>query len=468
MSISKTAHVPGIAIVGCPIIPRVLTATRGVTWEPSKPQNVAGNRSYHDTVNSSAQPDDARESHAWGSDASTAAADCAVVGGGIIGLAVARQLLIERPGSDVVVLEREREIATHQTGRNSGVVHAGIYYPPGSQKATLTKRAIPMLRAYAGEKRVPYEECGKLVIATSADESARLANLLERATANGVPGLEVVDGAGIREREPTAVGHAAIWSPTTAITDFVALAEAVRDDVIAMGGSVQTGVDVSDITSASSRVEIATRDGITLTAGSAIICAGLQSDRLARSAGDALEPTIVPFRGEYMNLVGPLKKLVNGLIYPLPDPRYPFLGVHFTPTVHREVLVGPNAVLALSRDGYRWRDVDARYIAELLRLPGMWRLAARHWRRGTMEAWRSLNRRAYLRELQRYVPSVQSNDLVQARAGVRAQAVDRNGDLLTDFVVSRTNRVVAVRNAPSPGATAALALAEEIVAQVPK
>jgi L-2-hydroxyglutarate oxidase LhgO len=181
-----------------------------------------------------------------------------------------------------------------------------------------------------------------------------------------------------------------------------------------------------------------------------------------------LEPTIVPFRGEYMHLVGPSKELVNGLIYPLPDPRYPFLGVHFTPTVHGEVLVGPNALLALSRDGYRWGDIDARYVGELLRLPGMWRLAARHWRRGTIEAWRSLNRGAYVRELQRYVSSIESDDLVPARAGVRAQAVSRNGDLLSDFVVTRTDRVVAVRNAPSPGATAALALAEEIVALVPK
>jgi L-2-hydroxyglutarate oxidase LhgO len=241
----------------------------------------------------------------------------------------------------------------------------------------------------------------------------------------------------------------------------------LEDDVASMGGAVYTRVEVSGVSSRPSRVEITTRDGRTLSAGGAIICAGLQSDRLARSAGDAVDPTIVPFRGEYMQLVGASRELVKGLIYPLPDPRYPFLGVHFTPTVHHEVLVGPNAVLALAREGYRWRNIDAKDIGELVRVPGMWRLAVRNWQRGTVEVWRSLNRRAYVRELQRYLPSIQSVDLAPARAGVRAQAVDRNGDLLSDFVVTVTDRVVAVRNAPSPGATAALALAEEIVALVP-
>lgn len=395
-------------------------------------------------------------------------ADCVVVGGGIVGLAVARELLLERPGRTVAVLEREAAIATHQTGRNSGVVHAGIYYPPGSQKAALTKRAIPLLREFARDKNVPYEECGKLVIATCADESDRLARLLANARANGVPGLELVDTAGIKEREPAAVGHEAIWSPTTAITDFVALAEAIRDDVVSMGGSVHTSVDVCGLSQASSRVDITAGDGSTVRTGAAIICAGLQSDSLARAAGGDPEPTIVPFRGEYRRLIGSASDLVNGLIYPLPDPRYPFLGVHFTRTVSGEVLIGPNAVLALSREGYRWRDVDARFVGELARRPGMWRLAARHWQRGTVEVWRSLNQRVYVNELRKYVPSVQPSDLMRARAGVRAQAVDRNGNLLTDFVVTRADRVVAVRNAPSPGATAALALAEEIVAQVPE
>ena len=397
-----------------------------------------------------------------------AEADYVVIGGGIIGLAVARELLLQRRGNAVVVLEKEDQIATHQTGRNSGVVHAGIYYPPGSQKATLTKRAIPLLREFAREKEVPFEECGKLVIATSSAESARLTDLFDNASANGVPGLEVVDGDGIREREPAAVGHAAIWSPTTAITDFPALAGAVCDDVTSMGGSVFTGLGVAGISSSSSRVEISTHTGVTVTAGAAIICAGLHSDRLARAAGGDPEPAIVPFRGEYMKLVGSAKGLVNGLIYPLPDRRYPFLGVHFTPTVHGDVLVGPNAVLALARYGYRWRDVDARFVGGLVRQPGMWRVAARHWRRGTAEVWRSVSRRSYVRELQKYVPPITSGDLVPARAGVRAQAVGRNGDLLSDFIVTRTDRVVAVRNAPSPGATAALALAEEIAALVPR
>lgn len=419
-------------------------------------------------MNSSAPEIEAEARHRTDGGSSPASADFVVIGGGIIGLAVARELLLERPNSDVVLLEKEPEIAMHQTGRNSGVVHAGIYYPPGSQKATLTKRAIPLLREFAREKSVPFEECGKMVIASTSGESDRLGILLDNAAANGVPKVELLDGAGIREREPAAVGHAAIWSPTTAITDFTALAEAMNDDIVAMGGSVQTGIEAYGITSTPSRVMITTRDGSTLIAGAAIVCAGLHSDHLARAAGDGHEPSIVPFRGEYMELFGSSKELVSGLIYPLPDPRYPFLGVHFTPTVHGEVLVGPNAVLALSRDGYRWRDIDLKSVGELVSQPGVWRLGARHWRRGASELWRSLNRRAYVRELQRYVPSIQSNDLVRGRAGVRAQAVSRDGDLLSDFVVTRTDRVVAVRNAPSPGATAALALAEEIVARVPR
>ena len=230
-------------------------------------------------------PGEAEVTRPSGDNTPPAEADYVVIGGGIIGLAVARELLLQRHGRAVVVLEKEDQIATHQTGRNSGVVHAGIYYPPGSQKATLTKRAIPLLREFAREKGVPFEECGKLVIATSSTESARLTDLFDNATANGVPGLEVVDGAGIREREPAAVGHAAIWSPTTAITDFPALAGAVCEDVTSMGGSVCTGVDVSGISSSSSRVEISTHTGVTVTAGAAIICAGLQSDRLARIGG---------------------------------------------------------------------------------------------------------------------------------------------------------------------------------------
>ncbi|MGI9641617.1 MAG: L-2-hydroxyglutarate oxidase, partial [Acidimicrobiia bacterium] len=338
---------------------------------------------------------DAAQSDLDAGAASVVDADYVIVGGGIVGLAVARHLLLERSGRTVAVLEKENAIATHQTGRNSGVVHAGIYYSPGSQKATLTRRAIPMLREYAKEKGVPYEECGKLVIATSPDESDQLARLLDNATTNGVPGLELLDEAGITEREPAAVGHAAIWSPTTAITDFIAIAEAMRDDIEAMGGSVITGIEVVSITSNASSAKITTTLGTAITAGSVIICAGINSDRLARTAGDARDPSILPFRGEYMSLEGPIKDRVHGLIYPLPDPRYPFLGVHFTRTVHGEVLVGPNAVPALARNGYRWRDVDAKYLGEVVRLPAVRKLASQHWQRGSIEAWQSLNRRAY-------------------------------------------------------------------------
>lgn len=394
-------------------------------------------------------------------------ADYVIVGGGIIGLAVARQLLLDGPNRSVLVLEKEDAIATHQTGRNSGVVHAGIYYRPGSQKAELTRRSIGMLRQYTSAHDIPYMECGKLIIAVSEEEVAPLHDLFERATANQCPGLELLGPEGIAEREPSATGHFAIWSPTTAITDFVAVAEQLATDVTAAGGRIVTGAEVVDLAPLSGRVGVIVGpERQHLSAGAVVVCAGVQSDRLAVMAGDSPEPTVVPFRGEYLLLNGAKADRINGLIYPVPDPRYPFLGVHFTRTVDDTVLVGPNAVLAFARDGYRWRDVDAGHLRELASTAAFWRLAAEHWPRGTVESWRSLNTKAYVRDVRRYVPGIAAGDLVRTRAGVRAQAVDRSGKLIDDFLVTREGPVVTVRNAPSPGATAALALAEDIAAEV--
>jgi L-2-hydroxyglutarate oxidase LhgO len=396
-------------------------------------------------------------------------ADYVIVGGGIIGLAVARQLLLDDPHRSVLVVEKEPSIATHQTGRNSGVVHAGIYYRPGSKKAELTRRAVGMLREYAAINDLPYIECGKLVIAASAKEEAPLRDLFERASANGVPDLELVGPEGIVAHEPSAIGHLAIWSPTTAITDFVVIAEHLAAEVADAGGRVITGAEVVDLAPLTAGVGVIvgpTRRS--LTAGAVVVCAGVQSDRLAVMAGDSPEPVVVPFRGEYLRLSDAKADQVRGLIYPVPDPRYPFLGVHFTRTVDGDVLVGPNAVLAFARDGYRWRDVEGRHLRSLASTPGFWRLAASHWSRGAAESWRSFNTRAYVRDVQRYVPSVEANDLSRSMAGVRAQAVDRSGKLIDDFLVTREGRVVTVRNAPSPGATAALALAEDIAAEVAK
>jgi (S)-2-hydroxyglutarate dehydrogenase len=391
-------------------------------------------------------------------------ADVVVVGGGIIGLAVARELLGRDPHLSVIVLEKEARIATHQTGHNSGVVHAGIYYRPDSKKTELTRRAIGTLRDYTGAAGIPYIECGKLIVAVSPEEETRLRDLFERATANRCPGIELVGPSGIAEREPSATGLLAIWSPTTAITDFPAVAEQLAHDVATAGGMVATDSPVVGIEPDGHGVDVVVGSARrVIEAGRVVICAGVQSDRLAVLAGDSPEPAVVPFRGEYLKLAPARAAEIAGLIYPVPDPRYPFLGVHFTRTVHDEVLVGPNAVLAFARNGYRWRDIDVGHLANLARTRGFRRLAADHWPRGAAETWRSMNRRAYASDVGRYVPGITASDLTRATAGVRAQAVNRDGSLSDDFLLSRVGRVVTVRNAPSPGATAALALAEDIV-----
>lgn len=386
-----------------------------------------------------------------------------VIGAGIIGLAVARRLTELHPEAAVTVLEKEHEIASHQTGRNSGVVHAGIYYVPGSLKARLCRRGVELLRAYCEERAIPYDECGKLVVALDPSELERLQELERRAVANGVPGVRWVEGEALREIEPHAAGVAGIHSPTTAITDYVAVAHAFADDVRAGGGSVVLGSEVRAISRADGRARVATAED-EFEFDLLVICAGLHSDRLARLAGDEREPTIVPFRGEYYRLVPERETLVRGLLYPVPDPSYPFLGVHFTRRVRGGVDVGPNAVLAFAREGYRRRDLRVGELAETLRFPGFRALARRHWRMGAHELLRSLSKRAFAAEARRYVPEVSAADLVPAPAGVRAQALDADGSLVDDFRINRIGPITAVRNAPSPGATSSMAIAEEIAA----
>ena len=387
-----------------------------------------------------------------------------VVGAGIIGLAVARRLSELRPEATVTVLEKEQEIATHQTGRNSCVVHAGIYYAPGSLKASLCRRGAGLMYAYCDEHGIPYVECGKLVVAVDDTEVERLRELERRAQANDVPVRWLGDGE-LREVEPHVSGVAGLHSPTTAITDYRAVAGALRDDIQETGGDVVVGTEVKDI-----RV---TGRTVRLNPGEderefdrLVVCAGLQSDRLARKAGDTHEPTIVPFRGEYYRLVPERRDLVRGLIYPVPDPAYPFLGVHFTRRVDGGVDVGPNAVLALAREGYGWGDIRLRDIAETFRFRGFRRLARRHWRMGAHEIRGSLFRSAFADEARRYVPELRSRDLVRAGAGVRAQALDPDGSLVDDFRIGNVGPVTTVRNAPSPGATSCLAIAEHIAGLV--
>jgi len=385
-----------------------------------------------------------------------------VVGGGIVGLAVARRLLEQLPGSTVTVLEKEAVVGSHQTGHNSGVVHAGVYYPPGSLKARLCTAGRAQMQAYCRDRRLTYDECGKLVVALMDSERDRLTEISRRAVANGVPGVRTVDGAEISELEPHAVGVAALHSPHTAIVDFSAVAGSFAADVMAAGGKVRTGVEVVGAAERPDGVTVATTAG-EIAVDQLVVCAGLYADRVAELFGDDPDPRIVPFRGEYHRLRPEARHLVRGLIYPVPDPRYPFLGIHLTRRYDGEVLVGPNAVLALAREGYRRRDVRLRDVRDAVAWPGFRRMARQHWRTGLVEYGHSLSKRAFVRQAQRYVPALRPADVVPAAAGVRAQAVSRAGELADDFVLNHRGRVLHVRNAPSPAATSSLAIAEYVV-----
>jgi L-2-hydroxyglutarate oxidase len=386
-----------------------------------------------------------------------------VVGGGILGLATARLVARERPDADVLVLEKEPQLALHQTARNSGVVHAGIYYEPGALKARLCRRGVELMRAFCTERGIPYEACGKLVVALGPEEIPRLERLAERAQANGVPGLRRLDAGQLREVEPHAAGITALHSPETAITDFVAIARTVAAEIEASGGEVRLSTQVTGIDRGSGGITVTTAHGPEKV-DRLVVCAGLQSDRLVadRKSG----PRIVPFRGEYMTVSEAKREFVRGMVYPVPDPRYPFLGVHYTRRVSGELEVGPNAVLALEREGYRRSGVKARDVRDIVTWPGFWRMARQHWRTGVTEVRGTLSKRAYMRFAQRYVPDIDVTDVVRARSGVRAQAVERDGSLVDDFRISHSDGVTNVRNAPSPAATSSFAIAEYVVDEV--
>lgn len=384
-----------------------------------------------------------------------------IVGAGILGLALARELQRRHPTTRVTVLEKEPEVARHQTGRNSGVVHAGIYYEPGSLKARLCVDGMRRLRAYCHERGVDYLECGKVIVALDEDEEPRLRVLYERGIANGVEGLELIGPGRLRELEPAAAGRLALHSPRTAIVDFAAVARSLADDVRAAGGEVLTGAEVLDVRQDPHHLDVLTTCGIARL-DLLVNCAGLHADRVAALSGDVEGPRIIPFRGEYLRLAPGRRDLVRGLIYPVPDPRYPFLGVHLTRRVDGEVLVGPNAVLAFAREGYDWHTVAPRDLWETLRWPGFRHFAREHWRTGVDELRRSVDRRRFLDQARRYVPELRAEDVLPERAGVRAQAMDPSGALVDDFRITRQGRVVSVRNAPSPAATASLAIAGEL------
>lgn len=394
-----------------------------------------------------------------------------VVGGGILGLATARQLTRADGGADVVVLEQEAGLARHQSARNSGVAHAGIYYAPGSLKARLCRRGLALLRDFCAVHGVAYDACGKLVVATERAELERLERLAERAAANGVPGLRWLEDGALEAVEPCVRGVAALHSPETAIVDFVGVAQALADELVAAGGEIRTGSRVARVCADGRRPRIEVTGGSALEADRVFVCAGLCADRLARDSGEPDDPRIVPFRGEYWQLRPERSHIVRGLIYPVPDPSLPFLGVHLTRKVDGSVWLGPNAVLSLARERYGRREIDLRDLYDTFSWPGTYRMMRRHWRAGIAELARSASKPLFIRDARRYVPAISAEDVVRAPAGLRAQAIDRGGSLLDDFRLEASRAVVWVRNAPSPGATSALAIAEELVeraSQLPK
>lgn len=387
-----------------------------------------------------------------------------IIGAGIVGLATAR--LLAQAGVPVTVFEKEADVAQHQTGHNSGVVHAGIYYKPGSAKARMTRRGVSLIKDYCAGNGLAYDERGKLVVARNEAETVKLKELERRSLANGVPGVKWLSGAELRELEPDVAGVAALLSPSTAIVDYVSICRSFGQDVTRHGGQVLVRTPVTAVRVAGEdRVEVQTPGGAHQLSR-LVICAGLQADLLARQAGDAAAPEIIPFRGEYLRLRPHARDRVRRLIYPVPDPRYPFLGVHLTPRVDGEADLGPNAVLALAREGYRRTDVSLAELRRLSRSGAFWRLARQHWMTGARELRGSLIRRSYLAEARTYLPWLTMGDVTPAPAGVRAQAVDPNGALVDDFRISQVGPVTSIRNAPSPAATASMAIAEHIVAEL--
>lgn len=393
--------------------------------------------------------------------------DVAVVGGGIVGLATAHALLGSggRRAGEILVLEAEDRLACHQTGRNSGVIHSGLYYIPGSLKARTCTAGREAMYRFCEEASVPFRRCGKLVVATRAEEVPRLEELERRGKANGLDGLRRLDAGEIHERAPGVTGVGGLWVPHTGITDYAAVARAMADRIENAGGEVRTGAEVRGVTSDRSRLHIVTTGG-EVSARVLVNCAGLRCDRVARMCGVEPGLRIIPFRGDYFEVLLPPEALARFPVYPVPDPRLPFLGVHFTPNLQGRVHAGPNAALAFSRHGYRLRDVNMTDLAEILAYRGFWRLTRRFTRAIARELLRSVSRRLFAREAQDLVPEVVARGLRRSDSGVRAQAVQPDGSLVDDFRLMRGERSLHVLNAPSPAATASLAIGEFVANRV--
>ena len=388
--------------------------------------------------------------------------DVIIVGGGIVGLATARDLLMRRPGQRIAILEKESSIGQHQTGHNSGVIHAGVYYAPGSLKARLCTEGRIKTYEYCEEKGIPYEKCGKLIVAIDESELPRLQNLWDRATANGVPGLRMVGPEEIREIEPHSAGIKGIFSPETGIVNWSEVARHYADDVTKAGGEILTNYEVNGVRRKGDWVLVKTTFDEILPTKYLITCAGLQSDRVAAMTGADKSPQIVPFRGDYLKLKPEKTYLTKGMIYPVPDPRFPFLGVHFTKRHDGEVWLGPNAVYAFARQGYGKLDFNLRDNIETLMFPGFWKMVSKHWKMGSDEMIRDFSKKLFVETCKRYVPEVTEDDCVDGPSGVRAQALGSDGGLVDDFIIQTSDRIFHVRNAPSPAATSSQAIGRAI------
>lgn len=389
--------------------------------------------------------------------------DFLIIGGGIVGLATARELLRTHPGAGVAVLEKEVGPARHQTGHNSGVIHAGIYYKPGSLKAALCRQGAQETKDFCTEHGIAFETRGKLVVATTPLELQRMASLRENAAANGIH-VDTLDGAELRRREPHVAGLGALFVTETGIVDYKQVCAALAGDIRSAGGSLHFGVQVEAITESSDAVSVSA-GGRSWRARRLIVCGGLQSDRLARMAGLKIDYQVVPFRGEYFALPEARRDLVRHLIYPVPDPALPFLGIHLTPMIDGALTVGPNAVLGFAREGYPRLSVNGADLWSYLTFPGFWRVMGKNWRSGLSEARNSLFRKHYLAECRKYCPDLSLGDLLPREAGIRAQAVLRDGTLVHDFLFLESPRMLHVCNAPSPAATSALPIARMIAAR---
>jgi L-2-hydroxyglutarate oxidase len=393
--------------------------------------------------------------------------DVIIVGGGIVGLSVALEITRRFPRLRTLLLEKEDRVARHQSGHNSGVIHSGIYYKPGSLKAKLCVAGAAAMIEFCREHGIPHSICGKVIVATRQEELQPLEKLRRRGEANGVAGVRLVGSAELRDLEPSASGLQALVVPSTGVTDYVAVCDKYAELIVERSGSILTSAEVLGIKRGANEIVVETRRG-TFSTTYFINCAGLFSDRISRMAGDEPAVTIAPFRGEYYDLIPERSSLVRALIYPVPDPRFPFLGVHFTRRISGRVDAGPNAVLAFRREGYRRTDFNLKDLASSLRFPGFWRMAAKYWRSGLDEAHRSFSKAAFVRALQRLVPAVRDEDLVPGGSGVRAQALKRDGTLVDDFQFVQSGNALHVLNVPSPAATASLLIGRAIVEMASK